>query len=79
MTLLYGDSKQSFKGGHTHGRQITLVGGSGCYSSSALPIQHLNAGTELKYQKPPEPIERLLNAPVTPVADLSPDRRLLLI
>lgn len=33
----------------------------------------------LAYQKPPEPIEKLLDAPVTPVALVSPDNTLLLI
>lgn len=37
------------------------------------------SGQSLKYQKPPEPIEKLLDAPVTPTAQLSPDRTLLLI
>lgn len=33
----------------------------------------------LKYQKPPDPIEKLLDAPVTPMALLSPNRTTLLI
>ena len=37
------------------------------------------AQAALGYQKPPEPIERLLNAPATPIAQISPDRSLLLI
>jgi dipeptidyl aminopeptidase/acylaminoacyl peptidase len=37
------------------------------------------AQTALTYQKPPAPIEKLLDAPATPTARLSPDRKLLLI
>jgi dipeptidyl aminopeptidase/acylaminoacyl peptidase len=35
--------------------------------------------TDLKYQKPPAPIQALLDAPTTPIAHLSPDRTTLLI
>jgi dipeptidyl aminopeptidase/acylaminoacyl peptidase len=35
--------------------------------------------TALKYQKPPAPIEQLLEAPPTPVVRLSPDRKTMLI
>ena len=41
--------------------------------------RQMNAQNAVSYQKPPEPIERLLNAPVTPIAQISPDRRLLLV
>ena len=37
------------------------------------------AQTNLGYQKPPAAIEQLLDAPATPVARISPDRKLLLI
>jgi dipeptidyl aminopeptidase/acylaminoacyl peptidase len=37
------------------------------------------AQTALTYQKPPAPIEQLLEAPPTPIARLSPDRKTLLI
>jgi dipeptidyl aminopeptidase/acylaminoacyl peptidase len=33
----------------------------------------------MNYQKPPEPIEALLDAPISPIARLSPDRRMLLV
>ena len=36
-------------------------------------------GQGLKYQKPPEAIEQLLEAPPTPTVRLSPDRRMMLI
>lgn len=38
-----------------------------------------SAQTAITYQKPPAPIESLLNAPIPPVARVSPDRRNLLI
>jgi hypothetical protein len=38
-----------------------------------------HAQDAMKYQKPPAPIEALLDAPQSPVASLSPDRKLLLI
>ena len=41
--------------------------------------QSAGAQNALAYQKPPEAIERLLNAPVSPVAQISPDRQVLLI
>jgi dipeptidyl aminopeptidase/acylaminoacyl peptidase len=41
------------------------------FSSAAL--------AQITYQKPPEPIEQLLDAPVTPLVSLSPDRRMLLV
>jgi len=37
------------------------------------------AQTALTYQKPPAPIEQLLDAPPTPAVHLSPDRKMLLI
>ena len=46
---------------------------------SILLAQPTTAQNALTYQKPPEAIERLLNAPVTPVAQVSPDRQMLLI
>jgi dipeptidyl aminopeptidase/acylaminoacyl peptidase len=53
--------------------------------SAALPFlaaaafAPLAAQTALPYQKPPAPIEALLEAPPTPIASLSPDRKTLLI
>ena len=44
--------------------------------SSPAPTR---AQTALPYQKPPAPIEQLLTAPPTPVARLSPNRKVLLI
>ncbi len=38
-----------------------------------------SAQTALTYQKPPEPIEQLLNAPASPLAQISPDKRTLLV
>src|SRR5580700_5424768 len=38
-----------------------------------------HAQTASTYQKPPEAIEQLLDAPLTPVVKLSPDRSLLLV
>ena len=37
------------------------------------------AQSAMTYQKPPQAIEEVLNAPVTPVARVSPDREMLLI
>ncbi len=37
------------------------------------------AQTALTYQKPPAPIEQLLEAPPTPVVRLSPDRKMMLV
>ena len=46
---------------------------------SVMLARQAVAQSALAYQKPPEAIERLLNAPVTPVAEISPDRQTLLI
>jgi dipeptidyl aminopeptidase/acylaminoacyl peptidase len=47
---------------------------------SAVSLSNLAFGqTALNYQKPPAPIEQLLDAPAIPTASLSPDRTLLLI
>jgi dipeptidyl aminopeptidase/acylaminoacyl peptidase len=37
------------------------------------------AFSQISYRKPPEPIEQLLNAPVTPLVSLSPDRKMMLV
>jgi dipeptidyl aminopeptidase/acylaminoacyl peptidase len=42
-------------------------------------IPAINAQDAITYQKPPAPIQALLDAPTTPVAHLSPDRTTLLI
>ena len=44
-----------------------------CFCSAAL------AQDAITYQKPPAPIQALLDAPTTPIAHLSPDRTTLLI
>ena len=46
---------------------------------TAFTTYGANAQNALTYQKPPEPIQRLLDAPVTPIAQISPDRKLLLV
>ncbi len=43
------------------------------------PLLPLSAQTALTYQKPPAPIEQLLDAPPVPVVRVSPDRKTLLI
>jgi dipeptidyl aminopeptidase/acylaminoacyl peptidase len=50
------------------------------FAAAALTLTlSAQAQTSMTYQKPPAAIEELLDAPVTPVASLSPDRKLLLI
>ena len=55
--------------------RLSLVGvASACLLSSVAIAQN-----SMTYQKPPEPIEALLDAPASPIARLSPDRRMLLV
>ena len=42
-------------------------------------VQAAMAQTALTYQKPPAPIEQLLEAPPTPIVRLSPDRKMMLV
>src|ERR1700756_3596866 len=42
-------------------------------------VQAAMAQTALTYQKPPAPIEQLLEAPPTPVVRLSPDGKMMLV
>ncbi len=50
------------------------------FAAAALTLTlSAHSQTSMTYQKPPSAIEELLDAPVTPVASLSPDRKLLLI
>ena len=49
------------------------VAGWGLFSAGVV------AQTAVTYQKPPEAIEKLLDAPVTPVGQLSPDKAMLLV
>ena len=58
-------------------RKQFCVAGVAVAAAMALNV-HL-CGQALSYQRPPEPIEQLLDAPVTPLAQLSPDRAVLLI
>ena len=44
-----------------------------------LGLQAAVAQTALTYQKPPAPIEQLLEAPPTPIVRLSPDRKTMLV
>src|SRR5579863_5808093 len=48
-------------------------------TTMGLLISVAVAGQSVNYQKPPDPIEKLLDAPLTPTALLSPDRTTLLI
>ncbi len=48
-------------------------------SSVSFVVTSLAFGQGLKYQKPPAPIEQLLEAAPTPTARLSPDRKMLLV
>ncbi len=48
-------------------------------TTMGLLISVAVAGQSVNYQKPPDPIEKLLDAPLTPTALLSPDRTMLLI
>jgi len=54
-------------------RKLSLAAAAILASSAAF------AQTALTYQKPPAPIEQLLETPPTPVARLSPDRKTMLI
>ena len=46
---------------------------------AAAAVTAAQAQTAIRYQKPPAPIEALLDAPQTPIASVSPDRKTLLI
>ena len=48
-------------------------------TASAILATQAPAQTAVTYQKPPAPIEQLLDAPPTPIVSLSPDRATLLI
>jgi dipeptidyl aminopeptidase/acylaminoacyl peptidase len=45
----------------------------------SVGVQAAMAQTAVTYQKPPAPIEQLLEAPPTPIVRLSPDRKMMLV
>ena len=60
-------------------RKLVLGVFFGVTAVGCLGIQSAMAQAALTYQKPPAPIEQLLEAPPTPVVRLSPDRKMMLV
>jgi dipeptidyl aminopeptidase/acylaminoacyl peptidase len=54
-----------------------LSGGLAVWAMGCLSVSAVVGQTAIKYQKPPQGIERLLDAPLTPVAKVSPDGTML--
>jgi dipeptidyl aminopeptidase/acylaminoacyl peptidase len=53
--------------------------GRRCVSIALFLLGPLAAYSQIAYRKPPEPIEQILDAPLTPLVSLSPDRRMILV
>jgi hypothetical protein len=53
--------------------------GKRCVSIALFLLSPFVAYSQITYRKPPEPIEQILDAPLTPLVSLSPDRRMILV
>src|SRR5882757_655409 len=60
-------------------RKLILGAFFGVSTVGCVGVQATMAQTALAYQKPPAPIEQLLEAPPTPIVRLSPDRKIMLV